>query len=223
MLPLSILFALRSLGNDEIYCPQSGGKAKENADVKPLLTYIKNSRLLLLKNRQRNGPDGYPMPMAKSMGEVRWSCELEKKAYEMFDKRCKQTEIDLFNLRFPQGYSGIYFPYHQAHTYEQAAQSWTGQIDRAPMNDTAFCKGKVVFIPNRDIQEYATLIQQDSYNIGCSQLTCRFWFGTLCLIDRPAIDSHQVLYETDTCNDGDEFCNLYPLNTKKSALDSPKE
>ncbi|KAK6747899.1 hypothetical protein RB195_000855 [Necator americanus] len=221
MLPLSILFAFGSLGNDVIYCP--GGKAKENADVKPLLAYIENSRLLLLKNRQRNGPDGYPMPMAKSMGEVRWSCELEEKAYEMFDKRCRQTEIDLFNLSIPHGYSGVYFQYHQPHTYEQAAQSWTGQIDRAPMNDTAFRKGEVLFIPNRDIQEYATLIQQRSYKIGCSQLTCRFWFGTFCLIDRPPIDSHQVLYETDTCNDGDEFCNLYPLNTKKSAFDSPKE
>ncbi|ETN72962.1 hypothetical protein NECAME_18587, partial [Necator americanus] len=89
MLPLSILFAFGSLGNDVIYCPQNG-KAKVNADVKPLLAYIKNSRLLLLKNRQRNGPDGYPVPMAKSMGEVRWSCVLEKKAYEMFDKRCTQ-------------------------------------------------------------------------------------------------------------------------------------
>ncbi|KAK6747891.1 hypothetical protein RB195_000849 [Necator americanus] len=69
MLPLSILFAFGSLGNDVIYCPQNG-KAKVNADVKPLLAYIKNSRLLLLKNRQRNGPNGYPMPMAKSMGEV---------------------------------------------------------------------------------------------------------------------------------------------------------
>ncbi|KAK6747873.1 hypothetical protein RB195_000833 [Necator americanus] len=70
MLPLSILFAFGSLGNDVIYCPQNGGKAKENAVVKPLLAQIKNSRLLLLRNRQRNLPDGYPMPMPKSMGVV---------------------------------------------------------------------------------------------------------------------------------------------------------
>ncbi|KAK6747876.1 hypothetical protein RB195_000834 [Necator americanus] len=152
----SILFALRSLGNDVIYCPHNG-KAKVNADVKPLPAYIKNSRLLLLKNRQRNGPDGYPMPMAKSMGEVRWSCELDEKAYEMFDKRCTQTGIDPFSLRILHRYSGIYFQYYQPHTYEQAAQSWTGQIDRAPMNDTAFRKGKVLYIPNRDIQEYGTV------------------------------------------------------------------
>ncbi|RCN29174.1 hypothetical protein ANCCAN_25070 [Ancylostoma caninum] len=108
---------LLPLASSQGLCP--GSPFDEETIKESVVGHINDHRYKLLKGLQPNGPwqdrdkwtsetQGYgkKLPMAKTMNEVEWNCNLEKKAKALLDPQCTDDEP-----KAPKGKTGLFYKY----------------------------------------------------------------------------------------------------------------